>query len=143
MKSYLIIFIQSALFTIFIAACENSHEVIGQSSTGGGIDESYVLNPTPSAVLLSSAQTVFTNKCNGCHAANGIGGQISLTTLIQDGYVIQGPASASILFKCVNSSTCINRMGQNSGNMIIFGGLNSSEADTITAYIDDLYLDPF
>ncbi len=142
MKCYLIIFIQSALFTIFIAACENSHEIIGQSSSGGGVDENYVLNPSPSAALFSSAQTVFNNKCLGCHGPGKIYSRINLNTLIADGYVVQGAASASVLYKCVNSTTCISRLGQSSGNMIAFGGLNETEADTISAYIDDLFLDP-
>ncbi len=140
MNNCLSIFFGSALITMFIAACDNSHTVIGQTSTG--VDESYVLNPNPDATLFANAQSAFNARCLSCHGSGGIGGQINFATLIADGFVIQGPASESVMFRCVNSPTCIARDGQSVGNMISLGSLSQLEADDIMAYIDDLYLDP-
>lgn len=139
MKRCLINLIATVVSLILLSACDNSHTVIGQASSG--VDTSYILNPNPDPALFANAQSAFNSKCLNCH--NGtISSVINLTNVIQDGFVIQGPASQGVLFRCVNTTNCISRNGLAAGNMISLGSLTAQEASDILDYLEDIYIQP-
>lgn len=140
MKRCLINLIATAVSLILLSACDNSHTVIGQATSG--VNENYILNPNPDPILFSNAQSAFNARCLTCHGPGGTNGQINLTTLIQDNFVIQGPAAQGVLYRCVNTTSCLTRQGLAAGNMIALGGLTAQEASDILDYIEDIYILP-
>jgi mono/diheme cytochrome c family protein len=140
MKRCLINLIATAVSLILLSACDNAHTVIGQASTG--VDTSYILNPSPDPALFANAQSAFNSRCLTCHGPGGSNGEINLTTLIENDFVIQGPASQGVLYRCVNTTNCISRDGQAAGNMIGFGNLTAQEASDILDYLEDIYIRP-
>ena len=130
-------------FCFFIAACEASHTVIG--STAGPDYSNYLLNPSPTASLKTTADSIMTSKCLNCHGPGSPRGELDLNDLINDGFISQGPVNVSILYRCINGAsgaTCVTRSGGSASDMAALGGLTAQEISDINAYIDDLYLDP-
>lgn len=129
---------------MFVAACTPSHEVLGLASSD--VDTNYILNPNPDPALKSAASDIITSSCFSCHGPGGQNGFIDINNIIEDGFVIQGAAEASILFKCINKSTfgtnCTTRRGSSTSDMASFGGLTANQIDAINVYIDDLFIDP-
>lgn len=99
----------------------------------------YIFNENIDPVLAENAQNIMASKCLSCHFENSQSGYLNFPELINDGFITQGPANRTVLYRCINGE-CITRDGSRTANMAVNGNLTQQEITILNDFMEQLFI---